>query len=151
FAAALSAGEPESTEVPRALARWLEPQEWRRDTEGPILELGPSGAFDDTHLFAPCVARLEGRYFLWYSGSTGAVAERVFELGLATSVDGRAFMRHPDNPVFRFGDKRHSILTATLLRGTDGRPLREDGKLRMWFSSTDFVGGDGLHTLRETT
>src|SRR5690606_1145934 len=28
--------------------------------------------------------------------------------------------------------------------------LREDGKLRMWFASTDFTDGSGLHTLHET-
>src|SRR5690348_15975521 len=75
FTAMSAGGQPASTEVPRALARWLEPQDWRRDTDGPILQLGPAGTFDDTHLFAPCVARLENRYFLWYSGSTVAAAE----------------------------------------------------------------------------
>lgn len=149
----LAAAEPpaDGPAVPQPLALWLEPQEWRRDTDGPILELGPAGAFDDTHIFAPCVARLDERYFLWYSGSTGAVAERVFDLGLATSRDGRQFTRHSEKPVFRFGDGRHSILTATLLRSADGALLRENGRLRMWFSSTDFVGGNGLHTLHEST
>lgn len=137
--------------VPQQLARWLEPQDWRRDTDGPILELGPAGSFDDTHIFAPCVARLDERYYLWYSGSTGTVAERVFDLGLATSRNGREFSRHSAKPVFHFGDGKHSILTATLLRRADGAVLRENGRLRIWFSSTDFVGGSGLHRLHEST
>ena len=41
---------------PPEIARWLQPQAWERDTEGPILELGEKGAFDDMHIFAPCVA-----------------------------------------------------------------------------------------------
>src|SRR5690606_11194652 len=41
--------------------------------------------------------------------------------------------------------------TPTLLRRGDGHGLREDGKLRMWFSSTWFAGGSGRHTLHEAT
>lgn len=136
--------------VPDKLQKWLLPQLWKRDTDGPIIELGKTGSFDDTHLFAPCVARLDDGYHLWYSGSQGTVAERVFDLGLATSTNGRDFTKHPRNPVFHFGDRKHSILTATLLRLPDGSVLREDGKLRMWFSSTYFSGGTGHHALYET-
>ena len=137
-------------DAPKELDRWLQPQDWVRDTDGPIVELGEVGTFDDTHIFAPCVANLDGTYHLWYSGSTGTVAERVFDLGLATGHDGRRFEKHTPNPVFRFGDGKHSILTATLLRRPDGGVLREDGRLRMWFSSTHFAGGTGLHTLHES-
>jgi hypothetical protein len=96
------------------------------------------------------VANLDGTYHLWYCGSTGIVAERVFDLGLATSRDGRRFEKHSPNPVFRFGDGKHSILTATLLRRPDGSLLRENGKLRMWFSSTHFAGETGHHALYES-
>jgi CubicO group peptidase (beta-lactamase class C family)/D-alanyl-D-alanine dipeptidase/predicted GH43/DUF377 family glycosyl hydrolase len=140
----------EQPSVPIELQKWLQPQEWRRDTDGPILELGQSGDFDDTHVFAPCVANFDDKYHLWYSGSQGTVAERVFDLGLATGTDGRRFTKHSHNPVFRFGDGKHSILTATLLRQPDGSVLREDGKLRMWFTSTHFSGGTGHHALYET-
>ena len=136
--------------VPPRLRKWLHPQEWVRDTKGPILQLGESGEFDDTHMFAPCVAKLDGVYHLWYNGSTGRVADRVFHLGLATSADGRVFRKHRSNPIFRFGDGKHSVLTTTLLRSSDGSPIREDGKLRMWFSSTHFSGGTGHHALYET-
>jgi predicted GH43/DUF377 family glycosyl hydrolase len=137
-------------DVPQELWKWLQPQKWERDTAWPVLRLGQVGEFDDTHLFAPCVAVLNDVYHLWYSGSTGTVANRVFELGLATSDDGRAFTRHSTSPIYRFGDKQHSVLTSTLLRRTDGTPLREHGNLRMWFSSTHFSGGTGHHALYET-
>jgi predicted GH43/DUF377 family glycosyl hydrolase len=116
-----------------------------------VLSLGPAGAFDDMHIFAPCVAQGDDMYWMWYSGSRGEVARRVFALGLAVSKDGKQFSRHPDSPVLRFGDERHSVLTAALLRGTGGEVLREDGKLRLWFSSTDFTDKTGRHTLHETT
>ena len=145
-----AAAGPQPDAVPVELRKWLQPQDWDRDTDGPIISLGHSGQFDDTHVLAPCVAKQGDAYWLWYNGSRGTVAERVFNLGLATSSDGRTFTKHKSNPVFRFGDNRHSVLTTTLLRGSDGAPVRENGKLRMWFSSTDFSDGTGHHALYET-
>jgi predicted GH43/DUF377 family glycosyl hydrolase len=133
-----------------SLGRWLTPQVWTRDTEGPILSLGPKEAFDDQHIFAPCVVRDGRAFLLWYCGSRGTVEDRVFGLGLTTSSDGRDFQRHPHNPVLAFEDQRHSILTPTLLADVHGVPIREDGKLRMWFSSTDFHDQSGLHTLHQS-
>lgn len=137
--------------VPGELRPWLTNQNWVRDTDGPVIELGKTGAFDDTHLFAPCVSFEDDRYSLWYCGSQGSVKNRVFQMGLATSGDDIHFQKAATNPVFNFGDNRHSILTPTLLRSPDGQTLREAGQLRMWFSSTDFQDQTGLHELYETT
>ena len=63
-------------------------QDWQRGNDGPCIGLGTAGAFDDMHLFAPCVAYENGVYSMWYSGSQDTVAQRVFTLGLATSTDG---------------------------------------------------------------
>jgi predicted GH43/DUF377 family glycosyl hydrolase len=136
---------------PASIQAWLAPQEWRRDTAGPVVSLGEAGAFDDRHLFAPCVMLEDGTFWLWYCGSRGSVADRVFRLGLATSQDGRALQRHAASPVLQFADGRHSVLTPTLLTELDGTPLREQGRLRMWLSSTDFHDASGLHTLHEST
>ncbi len=139
-------------ETPPELRAWLEsPQAWRRVADGPIVSLGKAGAFDDTHIFAPMVAFENGRYQLWYCGSRGSVKQRVFQLGLARGRDGRTFQKHVGNPVYAFGDGKHSVLTPTLLRRGDGAALRENGKLRMWFSSTWFEGDSALHTLHEAT
>ncbi|MGD9854942.1 MAG: hypothetical protein AB7U20_08315 [Planctomycetaceae bacterium] len=149
FAAAMTSSAADPAD---AVRRWRSAeQRWERDTDGPIVSLGEAGQFDDTHIFAPMVACEDDTYRLWYCGSTGRVAERVFDLGLATSRDGREFHKDGANPVYRFGDGKHSVLTPTLLRTGDGHALREDGKLRMWFASTWFEGGSGLHTLHEAT
>jgi len=140
----------EADRIPEKIQGWLQPQNWQRDTVGPVLQLGNIGDFDDTHMFGPCVARLDDAWYLWYSGSSHSVANRVFHLGLATSPDGRQFEKHQSSPVFQFGDGQHSILTATLLRSPDGSVLKEDGKLRMWFSSTHFAGDSGHHALYES-
>ena len=136
---------------PPEFARWLGPQSWHRDTDGPILSLGMSERFDDTHVFAPTVVFEDGNYFMWYCGSRGTVADRVFRLGLAVSPDGRRFHRHPNSPVFGFLDNTTSLLTATLLRSPDGTALRENDSLRLWFTATNFHDPSGLHTLREST
>ena len=130
--------------------QWLDPQPWQRDVDAPCLSLGAAGQFDDTHLFAPCVALENGCYYMWYSGSRGEVDLRVFALGLATSDDGLHFTRHPASPVCTLGTD-HSILTPTLVRHPDGSLRREAGKLRMFFSSTNFPSGDTRHTLHTMT
>lgn len=136
--------------IPDPLQPWMTPQNWIRDSTGPVVSLGEPGAFDDTHLFAPCVAFEGGVCRLWYCGSRGEVAERVFRLGLAESEDGIHFSKRSDNPVYEFGDGKNSVLTPTLLRSPDGAVLREDGKLRMWFTAADLTQPNGLHSLRET-
>lgn len=142
------------------LQSWLGPQLWQRDVDGPILSLGKSGEFDDTHIFAPTVAFDEGRFWMWYCGSSGAAHdlapqrmpdERVFKLGLATSQDGKEFARSPDCPVFALDEARRSIVTPTLLRNPDGTILREDGKLRLWFSSASLGGGGPPQSVQETS
>jgi predicted GH43/DUF377 family glycosyl hydrolase/poly(3-hydroxybutyrate) depolymerase len=138
--------------IPPELRPWLEsPQQWERDTDGPIVSLGDKGSFDDTHIFAPAVAFENGEYKLWHCGSTSDVANRVFKLGLSTSADGRDFTPHPASPVYDFGNGTNSILTPTLLRHPNGATMRENGNLRMWFSSTSFKDKSGLHTLHEAT
>lgn len=138
-------------EVPQELRPWLGEQKWQRDTDGPVVSLGNTGEFDDMHIFAPSVARENGGFRLWYCGSRGKVTERVFRLGLAASDDGLRFVKHASNPVFEMDKSKRSVLTPTLLRAPNGSVLREDGKLRMWFSSTDFHDESSRHTLHETT
>ncbi len=132
------------------LESWLAPQAWARDSAEPCVTLGAPQAFDDAHIFAPCVARENGRYLMWYCGARGGVEERVFSLGLATSSDGIRFERHSTDPVLSLPGGR-SVLTPTLLRGKHGAPLRENGRLRMWFSAADLTRPGALHTLHEAT
>ncbi len=135
-----------------AYNRWLQPQSWVRDGDAePVIGLGAPGAFDDTHLFAPCAFYEAGQYRMYYPGSRGDVAERVFRLGHASSADGVYFRKHPQWPVFEVGDDAHSVLTPALLRRGCGDVVREIDRLRLWFSSSHFAGGTGRHTLHSTS
>lgn len=136
-------------EIPPQLTRWLQPHSWERDLAAPIVSLGPAGAFDDQHIFAPAIAFEHHRYSLWYSGSQGTPGNRVFRLGLATSDDGMRFEKHAANPVLAFADDAHSVLTPAPLRASDGAVLRENGQLRLYFSAAR-LGKSGLHTLHQS-
>ena len=48
--------------------------------------------------------------------------------------------------MYSFGGRR-SIVTPTVLHDTDAAPIRENGQLRMWFTSVDF--SDGVHRLHD--
>lgn len=134
-----------------ARAAWLGPQAWRRDGgDEPVLGLGAAGAFDDTHLSAPCALWEDGQYRMYYAGSQGAAASRVFRLGHASSADGVRFRKHPEWPVFEVGDDAHSVLTPALLRRGCGQVVREIDRLRLWYSCADLAGA-GRHALHQTT
>ncbi len=146
-----------SGQQPPELVPWLTDQIWHRDVDGPVLSLGSPGEFDDTHIFAPTVARENGKYLMWYCGSRGfahdlAVTrtrdERIFSLGLATSDDGRHFVRHP-GPVLTLPTPRLSILTPAILRDSKGNVLREQNKMRMWFTSAG-IGGGQSHAVQQS-
>ena len=131
------------------LDSWFCDQTWVRNGDVPCVTLGEAGAFDDMHIFGPAVAIVNDVYYLYYCGSRGEVEERVFRMGLATSDDGVKFKRHSEYPILDFG-KKPSVLTPTFLRSGDGHALREDGRFRLWFSSTTFPPGL-VHTVHETT
>jgi hypothetical protein len=139
-----------AADVPDSVRRWLGPQNWIKDTDGPVLSLGSPGQFDDTHIFAPAVIQDEsGQYLMWYPGSQGKPGSRWFRLGLATSPDGRQFQKSSASPVLEFEEEWRSVLTPAVLRNPDGSLLREDGKIRL-FSTSARLGKSGLHTLHES-
>lgn len=146
-----------SGQQPPELAPWLADQTWHRDVDGPVLSLGSPGEFDDTHIFAPTVARENGKYLMWYCGSRGFAHdlsetrtrdERHFSLGLATSDDGRDFVRHA-GPILTLPTPRLSLLTPTILRDSKGNVLREQDKMRMWFTSAG-MGGGQPHAIQQS-
>ncbi len=144
---------------PEKLKPWLGPQNWVRDADAPVLPLGKKGDFDDTHIFAPTVARDKQQFLLWYCGSQGFAHdlaptrtrdERVFRLGLAKSEDGIQFQRH-DRSLFELPTPKRSIVTPTMLRDANGNLLREKGKIRMWFTAATLGGGGEPHSLHQAT
>lgn len=118
-------------ELPEKLKSWLGSQSWERDTDGPILSLGETGRFDDTHIFAPVVIRGNNRYLMWY-GSYWTGRSSATATGFAVSLDGLKWYKHPCNPVLRPDPNRqwesHYVTSQSVMRLPDGR-------FRIWYAS----------------
>ena len=113
--------------------QWLDPQPWERDVDAPCLSLGAAGQFDATHLFAPCVALENERYYMWYSGYSSYPPEVMqTSIGFAVSEDGLNWTKSPHNPIFGPDPSRpwesHFTTSHSLLR-------LADGSLRLWYAS----------------
>lgn len=127
-------------------------QGWKRDTDGPVLSLGPKGAWDAQHIMGPCVIYENGVYRMYYTGASENVSGRMHKLGLAESTDGVHFTRHPASPLLSLAQKETQLLTPAILRNPDGTPHREEGKLRMWLTARSKAPVEGLtHRLVEAT
>jgi predicted GH43/DUF377 family glycosyl hydrolase len=57
---------------------------WTKYSGNPVLDLGPSGSWDDHNVAWPSIVYDGSMYYLWYSGSDGVNTR----LGYATSPDG---------------------------------------------------------------
>ena len=99
---------------------------WTRDAGNPHLDVGPSGAWDDRHVNTPEVLFDGTEYVQWYTGRS----RQVTKIGYATSPDGIAWMKSPDNPVLEPGPggswDDYGVLEPSVLSTGAGR--------EMWFS-----------------
>ncbi|MBK1788141.1 beta-xylosidase [Prauserella cavernicola] len=72
-----------------------------RSADGGIPEAvlsGNPGAFDGVHTCDPSVIRVDGTYYMYYTGAAGSHALGN-AIGLVTSTDGRNWTRPSDDPV----------------------------------------------------
>ena len=71
---------------------------WTRDSLNPVLNIGPSGSWDDFEAWLPQVLYDGNRYRMWYAGASGGFLENV-RVGDATSTDGRTWQKDALNPM----------------------------------------------------
>ena len=62
----------------------------------PVIDVGPPGSWDETHVLDPATLFVNGEIFLYYT-AVSPRADRA--ICLATSKDGIHFQKHPGNPV----------------------------------------------------
>jgi predicted GH43/DUF377 family glycosyl hydrolase len=72
---------------------------WNKHAENPRLDVGASGAWDNSGVSSPDVLDNGGVYHMWYSGSDGDHSR----IGYATSVDGVVWYKHAGNPALDMG------------------------------------------------
>ena len=120
------------------LAQELWTSGWKKSPHNPVLSLSPAEAFDSQNIFAPAIAKHEGRYYLFYAGGpSGPTTGEEFvnyQLGLATSSDGVNFVKH-GSPLMPLGARDNFHATPALLRDQQGDLLLdEDGSWHMVFA-----------------
>jgi predicted GH43/DUF377 family glycosyl hydrolase len=107
---------------------------WVKSSRNPMLSLGSAGEFDSQNIFAPCIVKQGGRYFLFYSGGPsgpGNGGDFVrYQIGLALSSDGESW-RKTAKPLLPLGQRDDFHATPAVLRNPDGTLRREGGKWHM--------------------
>ena len=88
-------------------------------------------AWERSRLFYPHVIKVGGVYLMWY-GSYWTERPSTTAIGLAASIDGMKWHKHPKNPVHRPSPERpwesHYVTSHAVIR-------EDDGSLRMWYAS----------------
>ena len=102
---------------------------WEKYSGNPVLDVGPA-AWDNSYVFDPVVIFDGTEYKMWYTGQCPGCP---YKIGLATSVDGIVWNKHPDNPVLDVGlpgiwDDYHVLSPTVIFDGTE---------YKMWYSGCD--------------
>ena len=75
---------------------------WTKHPDNPVFPQGESGEWDGLFINVPSIFYDGSTYHMWYSGCTG-LYPLACAIGYASSPDGIAWTKHPDNPVLTNG------------------------------------------------
>jgi predicted GH43/DUF377 family glycosyl hydrolase len=73
---------------------------WEKDTNNPVLDIGPAGSWDENNVGYPSVIIKESIFHMWYSGEN----DQSGNIGYAISYDGSTWVKDTSNPVLEVGD-----------------------------------------------
>ncbi|MCU0460890.1 MAG: hypothetical protein MUF36_02560 [Bacteroidales bacterium] len=76
---------------------------WSKYNNNPVLNKGSDGSWDDNSVHSPCVLIINDKFHMWYTGHKGSDSSIDFQIGHATSSDGIAWTKDPNNPVLKRG------------------------------------------------
>ena len=74
---------------------------WKKHLDNPVLISGKSGNWDSCGIFSPAVYKVGDIFYMFYSSSDG----RKVNSGLACSTDLSKWVKNPDNPILKHGEK----------------------------------------------
>jgi predicted GH43/DUF377 family glycosyl hydrolase len=66
---------------------------WMKDPANPVIPFGEKGEWDDSETWDPFVLYEDGKFKMWYGGTTVLNGKRDFQIGYATSRDGTHFTK----------------------------------------------------------
>ncbi|MCA9425454.1 MAG: hypothetical protein KC994_10300 [Candidatus Omnitrophica bacterium] len=93
-------------------------------------------SWETVQIVSPHVLKRDGRYEMWYSGTSDGRLAVGYQIGLATSRDGLTWMRET-SPVLPFGASGSEDDFSVV----DPCVRYEDGEYRMWYSGAEEVKG----------
>jgi hypothetical protein len=100
----LSGGDARNlTRIPVSIYEAYSPDglHWRINP-APVLEPGPPSAWDGLRTETPSVIKAKSVYHLYYTGFDESGARSgISSIGHATSIDGRSWVKDPQNPVLK--------------------------------------------------
>jgi len=109
---------------------------WVKHPQNPMLSLGDEGEFDSQNIFAPAVARENGKYQLYYAGGPSGPANGGkfvrYQLGMALSDDGFRW-RKLGKPLLPLGERDNFHATPALLRQPNGDLAKPGGERHLVF------------------
>jgi predicted GH43/DUF377 family glycosyl hydrolase len=89
----------DGTNIRIGYATTSDSDKWKKNTANPVLDLGPSGSWDDERVFTSSVLFDGITYHMWYSGYDGT----NHRIGYATSPNGVTWTKSLANPVLDLG------------------------------------------------
>jgi len=121
-----------------SLARSADARAWQAEP-APVLDVGPSGAWDERAVADPYAIRIGEYFYLYYLGQDRAVRQRI---GVARSADGIHWEKLRANPVVEMDDDEAGI----------GEPAawQSHGFYWMLYTVRDFTENRYLRLARST-
>jgi hypothetical protein len=125
---------------------------WSKDNRNPVLDVGPPGSWEEFGAWLPRVIREGSRFTMYYQGDSIAPFTR-WNIGRATSTDGRVWQKDGSNPVLRVGPtgswESDFIGPGTVMFDGSTYRMWYDGISGVWPGISDAVGyatsSDGIH------
>ena len=116
----------------------LRPQPWQR-RDDPILSARTTKQkWSSVVCYSPHVIHHDGKFRMWYLGTSEASRSNNIVMGYAESADGFQWKEYPDNPVFTGDDVSWGQLIQTPFVIFD----KPSNRYRMWFVSGAGVSRD---------
>jgi hypothetical protein len=114
------------------------PQPWQRRDQPVLSALTTQQAWCKVVVYSPHVIFHEGRFRMWYLGTSTASRSNDIALGYAESADGLKWKEHPRNPILTGKDVPWGRIWQTPFVLFD----REEKIYKMWFVSGEGVRKD---------
>jgi len=151
-------GGDNTNEINLSIGRATSPDgmHWAKDTLNPVMQHNAS-QWDGIASWIPKVLKIGNAYAMWFTGATGG-SHDLWQIGRATSMDGRVWVQDSTNPVIRVGapGQWDAALVHT------GSVLFDGATYRMWYTglSQGYGSGsagiglakssDGIHWVKDT-